>query len=76
MWPNRSRNLKFILNALFSSDDNFDLSSGTDLGEGDSADDDVYFELDRTDNDVNEVVLDNRGESSIHNWNGADVWTG
>lgn len=56
-----------------SSDENFDIRSGTDLGEGDSADDNVDFEFYGNNNDVNEVVLDNRDESNINNQNRADV---
>ncbi|KAE9542526.1 hypothetical protein AGLY_003387 [Aphis glycines] len=44
-----------------SSDEDFDLSSDTDLGEGDSADDDVEI-----DNGVDDVVYDDIGDNNVN----------
>jgi len=47
-----------------SSDEDFDLSSDTDLGEGDSADDDVDFE-EPADNAVGEMVFGEIDDNNV-----------
>jgi len=47
-----------------SSDEDFDLSSDTDLGEGDSADDDADFEV--ADSDVDEMVSDDMDDNNVN----------
>lgn len=56
-----------LIDKPLSSDEDFNLSSGTDLGEGDSADDDVDFE--GIDQEVNEVVFDNVDENNVNDQN-------